>query len=110
MENVLRNHLRTCAEAFAAAKGLEIVTVGRLAANDWRFFERLNDAEKTFTVRTYDRVMSYFSDNWPEGVDWPEAVPRPVPPPPGDEGHRAAPAPPAAAPAGGALPDAEAMR
>jgi hypothetical protein len=75
MEQELRRHLLTCAELYAAARKVEIVTVARLAANDWRFFDRLDD--KTFTIRKYDQVMGWFSENWPEGIDWPLNVPRP---------------------------------
>ncbi|WP_313194628.1 hypothetical protein [Shinella zoogloeoides] len=27
---------------------------------------------------TFERAMQWFSDNWPEGADWPDDVPRPV--------------------------------
>lgn len=76
MESELRHHLRSCAAAYAAARAVALVTVGRLAANDWRFFERL-DEDKTFTVRKYDQVVRWFSDNWPDEAEWPADVPRP---------------------------------
>lgn len=78
MEHELRNHLRQCAEAYAAARSLEIVTVARLAAKDWRFFDRLDD-DKTFTIRKYDSVIQWFSANWPENTAWPSDIPRPAP-------------------------------
>lgn len=77
MENELRSHLLTCASAFAAARGIEKATVGRLAANDWGFFERIADPSKAFTARTYDKVMDWFSANWPGDASWPDEVPRP---------------------------------
>ena len=78
MESTLRHHLETCSAVFAAETGRKPATVGRLAAGDWRFFERLSDGT-SFTARKYDSVMAWFSANWPEGVDWPDAVPRPFP-------------------------------
>ncbi len=83
MENELRHDLRSCAEAYAKARGIEIPTVGRLAAGDWRFFDRIVDG-KSFTARTYDNVMRWFSTNWPDGSAWPEDVRRPAPREEGD--------------------------
>ena len=77
MEETLRQNLSTCAEAFMAGRDVGLATLGRLAAGDWRFFERLNDAEKTFTARKYDDVIRWFSENWPAGAVWPDAVERP---------------------------------
>lgn len=76
MESELRTNLRSCAEAFAAARGIEISTVGRIAAGDWRFFDRILDG-KSFTARKYDEVMRWFADNWPAEAAWPHGVPMP---------------------------------
>ncbi|RXF72091.1 hypothetical protein [Hansschlegelia zhihuaiae] len=77
MEADLSAHLRTCASAFAEAKGVELVTVARRACGDWRFFDRL-ETGASFTIRKYDDAMAWFSDNWPEGLAWPVGVPRPA--------------------------------
>ncbi len=77
MEHELRNNLMECAKAFQAARDLGLATLGRLAAGDWRFFDRLSDDEKTFTARKYDETVKWFSDNWPEGAIWPATVARP---------------------------------
>lgn len=74
MEDELRYHLVTCAAAFVAATGLSISTVGRQAANDWRFFPRLEDGAG-FTAGKYDEVMRWFAANWPEAAEWPAGVP-----------------------------------
>ncbi|GLI23458.1 hypothetical protein GGQ86_003007 [Xanthobacter flavus] len=74
MEHELRAHLRACAEAYATATGRKLTTVAKLAAGDWRFFDRIADG-KTFTARTYDEIMRWFSTNWPEGTPWPRNVP-----------------------------------
>lgn len=78
MENELRTDLRTCAESYALARGLEMSTVGRRAAGDWRFFDRITEG-KSFTARTYDNVMRWFASNWPPGHPWPKGVRRPAP-------------------------------
>lgn len=77
MEADLRHHLTACAAAYGAAKKLEAVTVARLAAGDWRFFERI-DSGASFTARKYDGIMRWFSKNWPAEIAWPADVPRPA--------------------------------
>lgn len=77
MEAELRSHLIALAEVYAQARQLELVTVARLAAGDWRFFERISSGEASFTVRKYDSIVGWFDANWPAGVDWPGDVPRP---------------------------------
>lgn len=78
METELRSNLMACASAYAASRDVSISTIGRLAAGDWRFFDRLDDDAKTFTARKYDEVILWFSDRWPEDLLWPEQVQRPV--------------------------------
>lgn len=77
MERELKDNLLRCAETFAEVRGFALPTVGRLAAGDWRFFDRVRDDEKSFTVRKYDEVIGWFSDNWPDKAIWPPAVARP---------------------------------
>lgn len=77
MENELRINLLSCAETFAKAKGIGLPTLARRAAGDWRFFDRLHADDKTFTIRKYDEVVQWFSDNWPANTDWPAGFDRP---------------------------------
>lgn len=76
MEPELRHHLVACATAYAAASGKELVTVGRLAAGDWRFFDRIQGGA-SFTARKYDEIMRWLAAHWPEGAPWPDGVPAP---------------------------------
>lgn len=77
METELRSNLMACASAYAASRSVSLATIGRLAAGDWRFFDRLDDADKTFTARKYDEVIGWFSERWPEDAAWPASVARP---------------------------------
>lgn len=77
MEHELRQNLVLCAAAFVAATGSSLATLGRRAAGDWRFFDRLTDDEKTFTARKYDEVIAWLSTNWPTAAEWPDGVLRP---------------------------------
>ena len=77
MESELRSNLMACASAFVAVRGLSLTTLGRLAAGDWRFFDRVAEGSTTFTARKYDEVMVWFDEHWPDGAEWPADVPRP---------------------------------
>ena len=75
MESELKANLMLCAASYAAARKVSLSTLGRLAAGDWRFFR---EDGSTFTARKYDEVMIWFSEQWPDGLDWPADVPRPA--------------------------------
>jgi len=42
---------------------------------------KIDDIESggDLSTRIFERAMQWFSDNWPDGCDWPQGVPRPVP-------------------------------
>ncbi len=71
MENELRNNLLVTAAAFANANNCAVSTVARRVTNDPNFFARLRDPKNSFTARTYDKVMRWAADNWPEGKQLP---------------------------------------
>jgi len=71
MENDLRRILIQSAAACATAHGCAVSTIGRRCRNDSKFFNRIADAGQTFTVRTFDEVMAWFMENWPDGHDRP---------------------------------------
>lgn len=71
--------LLALANGYAAARGYALSTVGKQAAGDARFFERLRDGDASWTARKYDQVVGWFSVNWPDGTEWPDEVPRPAP-------------------------------
>ena len=78
METELRSHLLDTVAAFAGLTGFEQSTIAQRAAGDWRFFERIRDGG-SFNIKTYDKVMLWFHQNWPEAKRWPKGVPRPKP-------------------------------
>ena len=61
MEKELRNNLIKTAKAVCAARGITEETIGLRALRDNTFFRRMRNGAG-FTVRTYDRLMS-----WMEG-------------------------------------------
>lgn len=70
MEAELKAKLLGYARAYAGHRNLEMVTVARISAGDWRFYDRLLN-ESTITLRKYDEVMSWFTKNWPTDLDRP---------------------------------------
>lgn len=77
MEAELARHLELLLASYRTRRDLQASTIGRLGAGDGKFFERLRSGA-TFTVKKYDAVVLWFSDNWPDGLEWPDSVPRPV--------------------------------
>jgi hypothetical protein len=77
MQEELASHMLTCAEAYAAANGYALTTLGRKVTEDTNFFVRLKQRDGTFTVEKYDAVMGWFAENWPDKRRWPKGVPRP---------------------------------
>lgn len=78
MEEILRQHLIEAAKAFEAASGVSLATIGRRALNDNTLLARLASGQG-FTVKTYDRLLGWLSENWPDNAVWPEGVIRPEP-------------------------------
>ncbi len=71
MENLLRQTLIDTAVAFAHADGCALSNVSRRVKNDPNFFSRLSDTSKSFTARSFDEVMRWCADNWPQGKQMP---------------------------------------
>jgi hypothetical protein len=65
-------NLMTLAEAFADAKGNKITTVGTNSTGTASFYVELKRGKRSCTLRTYDRLTAWFSENWPEGHTMPK--------------------------------------
>lgn len=89
MEQTLRQHLLDLGAAYCAETGYASKTVAQKACGDFRFFERVQSGA-SFTVKTYDRALQFFSDNWPRRMPWPDAIERPAPIEPARETEAAA--------------------
>lgn len=68
-----RAQLTGLAERMASARGLSEARIANLAGCDGNFFFRLR-AGGGCRVDTLNRVMSFFSDNWPDEVPWPNEI------------------------------------
>lgn len=77
MEEILRGHLKALALAYSSATGISLRAIGSRAMNYSYFFERVDNDKVSLTLRTYDKVVNWFSANWPDGIEWPAGVQRP---------------------------------
>lgn len=75
MEDELKNHFEALMAEFTCHSRLAKATIWARAAGDARFLDRVNTGSG-FTVKTYDRVVQWFSDNWPDGAEWPPSIER----------------------------------
>lgn len=75
MEHELRSTLLELAERYAQATGRSMRTIGKLSMNDNTFFSRIERGDG-FNVKTYDRMVEWFSANWPDSAAWPKSVRR----------------------------------
>ena len=66
------------AKAYGEAEGVRPETVSSRVFNDGKKLTHLRNGGKIWTDR-FEAAMLWFSDNWPEGVDWPNGVLRPLP-------------------------------
>lgn len=80
--------IMTLCEVYAAERKLTLSTVSTYAAAAGDFYARLKRGHD-LTTRRAARVAQWFSDNWPDGVDWPGDIPRPASSGAGDRGEAA---------------------
>lgn len=72
----LRTNLLDLCGRYCELSGLKRSTVSTYAAGDGKFFDRV-DRGRSFQIGTYNRVVAWFSDRWPEDAEWPAGISRP---------------------------------
>lgn len=72
-----RDDLLRIARTYGEATNRSLARVSTLATNDGKFFRKI-EAGSGCTVDRLNRILRWFSDNWPATVAWPEGVARPV--------------------------------
>lgn len=73
--NTLQSWLFSVAQQYADWRGINLVTLGRYAADDGKLFPRLIAGGDIGTAR-FIAVMRWLADHWPGGLPWPAGVPR----------------------------------
>lgn len=69
--------LVTLADLYAAAHKLSRTTVSSRVFDDARKMDAMADGGADITLRRFNQALSWFSDNWPDGVQWPRHIARP---------------------------------
>lgn len=64
------------AETYSAHTGRKLSTLGAYTVNDGKFFDRL-EGGGSCTLKTAARVVRWFSETWPDDLEWPRHIPRP---------------------------------
>lgn len=77
MSYSLPDEVLTVARRYAAIKGLSMARVSTLASNSGRTLAHI-DGGGNITVGRCQRMLQWFSDNWPPYSEWPEEVTRPL--------------------------------
>lgn len=72
----LTSRLAIIARAFCGARGLSVSRVSTLVFNDGKRLGAILSGGDLYTAR-YEQAMEWFSENWPDGAEWPPEVPRP---------------------------------
>lgn len=72
----LVDHIIRLGGSYCDATELSLSRVSTLVFNDGKILARLA-AGSDITTGRYQRALQWFSDHWPEGLDWPSDVPRP---------------------------------
>lgn len=79
-------------DAYRCATGLKLETLSwRLFGDSKKLRGLLGGAD--IQVSRYERALSWLSDNWPEGAEWPAGIDRPPPSEPEPAGAPVAPSP-----------------
>lgn len=74
----LREQFIRAFDAFVAHSGLAESTLSDRLLKSGSRFRRIRESSDISTA-TFERVMRWLSDNWPEGAEWPSDVERPKP-------------------------------
>lgn len=64
------------ARTYATAEGLDLSQTSWRALGDTKKLPAI-EAGADIQMRRFEKTMRWFSENWPAGAEWPEAVSRP---------------------------------
>lgn len=67
------------ADTLAAHQGVTHFAISMRALGKGDFFKNLRRPDAGCHIRTVEKLMTYFAQNWPEDLAWPADIPRPKP-------------------------------
>ncbi len=74
----LREQLITVSDIFAQSRGIGRQRLSTIVLNRGSTLDRIAEGNSDLTTGTFEKAMVWFSGNWPDGVEWPAEIPRPV--------------------------------
>lgn len=72
----LKDQLLALATGYATHQGISLVRLSSRVFDDGKKLNSLAERGDITTAR-FERGMKWFSENWPDGAEWPLSVPRP---------------------------------
>lgn len=73
-----KHALITLSERLAAHQGVTHFAISMRALGKGDFFKKLSQPGAGCHIRTAERLLRWFSENWPADLEWPRDVPRPA--------------------------------
>lgn len=74
---ILTDQLLLVARTYCQSRGLSLARVSTLVFNEGKKLEAIASRGADLATGRFESAMLWFSENWPEGAIWPEAVERP---------------------------------
>lgn len=74
----LIGHLLAVAASYCVATSSSFASVSKAIFGRGGHLADLENGERDISTGTYERAMLWFSDNWPEHVEWPADIARPT--------------------------------
>jgi hypothetical protein len=71
IEPQARRNILKLAEAYCRVTNYQLSTVSRRAHSDPRFFDLLKKKQVSVTWRVTDKILSWFTENWPDDTPMP---------------------------------------
>ena len=71
------DQILSLASTYASTLGIEQSTVSWRAFGDTKKLKALTKGAD-IQVKRWEQTLQWFSDNWPDGAEWPASVPRPL--------------------------------
>lgn len=73
----LRAQLILVSDLYGQATGKGRQRVSTIVLNRGSTLDKIADGQADLTTGTFEKAMLWFSENWPQQLDWPSSIKRP---------------------------------
>lgn len=74
----LIGRLKHLSETYCDAANVPLTRVSRTVFGDQRRLDRVFAGEVSMTIPSFERLVDWFSVNWPADLAWPDGIERPA--------------------------------